>query len=91
MARVEAKQAVRKKSQVEVLPFGKLNYQILGVGLVVIILGFVALAQKPWDGFMPLVIAPVLLVVGYCVIIPVGILYRKKNPAETSAILSKEN
>jgi hypothetical protein len=60
------------------LPFTKRNYQILGLGLLVIVLGYVALSQSPWDGTMPLVVAPILLVLGYCVIIPFGILYRSK-------------
>ena len=69
------------------LPFTKRNYQILGLGLLVIILGYVALSQSPWDGTMPLVVAPILLVLGYCVIIPLGILYREKSetqPAPTA-------
>ncbi len=85
MARAEQKTAVRKKSPSESLPFGKENYQILGVGLLLIILGYVALAQQPWDGTMPLLVAPILLVVGYCVVIPIGILYRKRVPAANSA------
>ncbi len=28
---------------------------------------------------MPLVVAPILLVLGYCVVIPFGILYRQKK------------
>jgi len=37
------------------------------------------LAQDPWDGFMALVVAPILLVLGYCVVIPMGILFRPKQ------------
>ncbi len=85
MARVEQKSAVRKKSQSESLPFGTENYQILGIGLLLIILGYVALAQEPWDGTMPLLVAPILLVVGYCVVIPIGILYRKRVPATNNS------
>jgi hypothetical protein len=29
------------------------------------------------EGVLPTVVAPILLVLGYCVIIPIGILYRK--------------
>ena len=81
MARIEQKPS-RKKTQPEHLPFTKTNYQILFLGLLVIALGYFALSQEPWDGTMPLVVAPILLVLGYCVIIPVGILYRKKQEAE---------
>jgi hypothetical protein len=79
MARVTAKVAAKRKPTPATLPFSKKNYQILGIGLLTIILGYVALSQQPWDGTMPLVVAPILLVVGYCVIIPFGILYRQKK------------
>ncbi len=81
MARVEKTAPAKRKSIVEALPFTKTNYQILGVGLLLIVLGYVALAQAPWDGTMALVVAPILLVLGYCVVIPVGILYRRKAAA----------
>ena len=85
MARVTAKVAAKRKSPSATLPFKKRNYQILGIGLLTIVLGYVALSQQPWDSTMPLVVAPILLVLGYCVIIPLGILYRHKsvNPAPT--------
>ena len=79
MARVTAKVAAKRKATPATLPFSKKNYQILGIGLLTIILGYVALSQQPWDGTMPLVVAPILLVLGYCVIIPFGILYRTKK------------
>jgi hypothetical protein len=82
MARVAAKVSAKRKMSSMALPFTKRNYQILGLGLVVIILGYVALSQSPWDGTMPLVVAPILLVLGYCVIIPLGILYREKSEAQ---------
>ena len=31
------------------------------------------------DGFLPTVVAPVLLIFGYCVVVPVGILYTDKG------------
>lgn len=86
MARVTSKVASKRKSASVPLPFTKRNYQILGFGLVLIIAGYFALSQPPWDGTMPLVIAPILLVLGYCVVIPIGILYREKSsPVPPSA------
>ena len=71
---------VRKAGlKVEGLPFTTLNYQIFALGIAVIILGYIALAQPPADSFMSLTVAPILLVLGYCVIIPVAILYQKKK------------
>jgi hypothetical protein len=69
----------KRKRVAESLPFKKINYQIIGLGIFLIILGYVALAQEPWDGFLPLVVAPILLVLGYCVVIPFGILYRSRE------------
>jgi hypothetical protein len=82
MARIEKRIVDKQKAFVEALPFKKSNYQILGSGLLCIILGYIALAQEPWDGTMPLVVAPILLVLGYCIIIPIGILFRKRTSVE---------
>ena len=62
--------------------FGKTNLLFFAIGLGLIILGFIALAQGPWDSFSSLTIAPVLLVLGYCVIIPLAILYKKKQKSD---------
>ena len=72
------------------LPFTKRNYQILGLGLLVIIMGYAALSQSPWDGTMPLVVAPILLVLGYCVVVPFGILYRSKSEQQPLQASSTE-
>jgi cbb3-type cytochrome oxidase subunit 3 len=61
------------------LPFVKENYYLFGIGLFVILIGYIALAHGPWNSFSSLTLAPILLVIGYCVIIPVAILYRKKQ------------
>jgi hypothetical protein len=82
MARIEKRITAKQKIFGGGLPFTKLNYQILGAGILCIILGYVALAQDPWDGTMPLVVAPILLVLGYCVVIPIGILFRRNTKAE---------
>jgi uncharacterized membrane protein HdeD (DUF308 family) len=82
MARIEKRIASKQKALVVALPFTKSNYQILGSGILCIVLGYIALAQEPWDGTMPLVVAPILLVLGYCVLIPIGILFRRHTSTE---------
>jgi hypothetical protein len=78
MAKVVSRSdAKRKAKKDEKLPLAKENFLIVGVGVVVIIIGYLALAKGPIEGFMPLVFAPIMLVLGYCVIIPLGILYKK--------------
>ncbi len=79
MAKIEKSKPVRKLKKEDVFPFGRENYLILLAGLIVIILGYLALSEKTVEGFLPLTAAPILLVLGYCVNIPVGIMYRKKN------------
>jgi ABC-type polysaccharide/polyol phosphate export permease len=83
MTRKETRDISKRKALTEILPFTKINYQIFGFGILLIILGYIALGQEPWDGSMPLIVAPILLVLGYCVVIPFGILYRKRKETET--------
>lgn len=52
------------------LDFGRTNYLLLGIGFVAVVIGFVLLAQRERS------LAPVLLVAGYCLLIPAGLLYR---------------
>jgi len=61
----------RKGTVVAGPDFGRRNYMILGAGILTIIIGFVLLALGD------ITISPILLVLGYCVIIPVGILIPK--------------
>jgi hypothetical protein len=53
--------------------FGKRNYILFAVGLLVIIAGFIFL------GTGDTVFAPIFLVLGYCVIIPVAIIIKDKK------------
>jgi uncharacterized membrane protein HdeD (DUF308 family) len=53
--------------------FTRKNYLTLLAGLVVIIMGYITLRMGS------ITLAPLLLVLGYCVIIPIGILLRPKR------------
>jgi hypothetical protein len=68
----------RRALRDESLPLSRKNFLILGAGLVVIAAGYLAMLEGSVEGFMPLVVAPILLVTGYCVLIPLGILYRQR-------------
>ncbi|MCU0373386.1 MAG: hypothetical protein MUE56_09120 [Ignavibacteria bacterium] len=59
--------------------FTNRNYMIIGIGIVLIIIGYVFMSENSVDGFLPTVVAPILLVLGYIVVVPIGILYRDKN------------
>jgi hypothetical protein len=79
MAKIEKVRVGGKSRKEGPFPFGRENYLILLAGVAVIILGYLALSGDTVEGFMPLTLAPILLVIGYCVIIPVGIMYRRKD------------
>lgn len=86
MAKIDKGRPVRKSRKDELFPFGRENYLILLAGVAVIVVGYLALSGDTVEGFLPLTVAPILLVLGYCVIIPVGIMYRRKDrPAAQSA------
>ena len=80
------KSRIQKRKIKKELPlaFGKMNYILLTVGVVVILAGFYALSQPPIMGTMPLVVAPILLILAYCVILPISIMYRKKEKPTVS-------
>jgi hypothetical protein len=71
-----------KKKEDTSLPFVKANYLLFALGLFLLVVGYVALSQKPWNSFLSLTLAPILLVLAYCVLIPLAILYKKKEKKE---------
>ena len=80
MAKKEKKKfkgSMAKKSGA--LPFHSENYILFGIGLLLIVIGYIALSRGPWNSFWSLTLAPILLVLGYCVVIPIAILYRKRK------------
>ncbi len=63
------------------IPFTSKNLKIFVAGLLVIGLGYVLLSIPPADGFLSLTMAPILLVLGYCVIIPMSLLLKDTDPS----------
>ncbi len=61
------------------LPYSERNIWLFGLGLITIVLGYIFLSLPPVDGFMSLTLAPLLLVLGYCVFIPIALLSRQKE------------
>ena len=68
-----------KAKDKSVLPFTSKNYILFAIGLFVIVLGYITL------GYGSITLAPILLVLGYCVIIPIAIIINggKQKPPET--------
>lgn len=57
----------------------KKNILLVGLGILLLVIGFVCLAQGPANNPISLTVAPIVLVVAYLVVIPIGILWNGKN------------
>jgi len=79
----KAKKPATKQKKEITFPLDKQNFMIIGAGIVVIIIGYIIMSQNSVDGFLPTVVAPIVLLLGYCVIIPYGIL--RRNSVESGA------
>lgn len=73
---------IQQEARTIVWPFGRKNYLLFAVALVVISIGYVLLGQ----GSMTL--APLLLVVGYCALVPWAILAKDKSKYPTGDALN---
>jgi len=60
------------------------NIMLIAFGILMIVIGFVCLGHGPVNGPVSLTIAPVILVLAYLVVIPVGILWKGKNQDQKS-------
>ena len=59
-------------------PFNKTNYAIFGIGIIVIIIGYLIISFNEVNSVASTKIGPLMLFVGYCVIITISIIYNKK-------------
>ena len=60
-------------------PFNKINYMLFVIGLVSIVLGYIVIANNDVDSIASTKIGPVILFIGYCIIIPISIIYKPKK------------
>ena len=61
------------------LPFTKTNYLLFIAGLIVIFLGYVLMGTGELNSTQSLTVSPIVLLLGYLVIIPIAILFKKKD------------
>ncbi len=61
--------------------YTKVNFYLILSGVLSIVLGYLILyfTKDNWDNPLALNVAPILFVVGYLVLIPIGLLYKKKE------------
>ena len=79
------KRNIRKPKKI-VSPFNvywnKKNFIFLFIGLVIIISCFILMSVGSWDSFPSLFISPVVLVIGYLIILPASVLITGKHEEE---------
>lgn len=95
--KIQGKPIVKKSSKQSVVwkfPMAKQNVMILAIGVGVILLGYALMAigitNEPahvtgkWNNTLSVDVAPIVLVIGYCFIIPYGIykVYSDKSESE---------
>ena len=57
----------------------KKNLILIGIGILLLIIGFICLGTGPADNPVSLSVAPIILTIAYVVIIPLRILYSGKD------------
>jgi hypothetical protein len=95
-ASISVTAAKKVKSSVKwIMPFGKVNYVLFGGALAAIIIGYLLMATgitsdpqkylETWANPMAIVVAPTVLVLAYCVLIPLAIMRRDTPKPEEQA------
>ena len=59
--------------------FSTINYVLFGIGLALIIAGFFIMASGEVNSFQSLTLAPIMLFIGYIIVIPAALIYREKS------------
>ena len=59
--------------------FSTINYYLFGIGLALIILGYIVMASGEVNSYQSLTVAPIILFVGYIIFIPAALIYRNNN------------
>jgi hypothetical protein len=72
------------------MPFDAKNMRIIFAGIATIVIGYLVMYFSPTMSTMALTVSPIILLLGYCVIVPIGIMAgirgkRKSSILEPSA------
>ena len=59
--------------------FSTPNYVLFGIGLALIIMGYIIMAAGEVNSFQSLTLAPIMLFIAYIIVIPAALIYRGKS------------
>ena len=68
---------VDKNDKITNWPFNKYNYILFFTGLFIILIGYLIMKLGAVDSFQSVRLAPFLLIVGYLILIPLSIFFKK--------------
>ncbi len=90
MAKAIKKKSVIKSKKVQEVTFSsywnKINYMILAAAVITIVIGYVFMSIGPWNSFPSLDISPVILIIGYLILLPLSILYTKSDSGNKNEV-----
>ena len=58
--------------------FSKINYLLFFAGILFIIIGYIIMSSGETYSFQSLSIAPIMLFIGYIILIPASLIYRRR-------------
>ena len=61
----------------ETWSFSQTNYILFGAGLLIIIVGYIVMATGDTYSSQSLTVAPIMLFIGYIILIPASLIYKK--------------
>ena len=67
----------RIQNSMENWSFTYVNYWLFFIGITFILIGYLIMYMGGVNSFQTLSLSPALLVIGYCIIIPISIFYKK--------------
>lgn len=95
MTKAVKKRTVKTTKKTFVSPFSiywdKTNYILLFAGILFVIVGFYVMSIGNWDSTASLVVSPIILFIGYIIIFPLSILFRKKSSEEVVETSSEQS
>jgi len=71
--------------------FTRKNYILFGIGILTIVAGYIIMASGEVNSFQSLTLSPIMLFLGYIIIIPAALLYRDKSTLSIEDSEKSEN
>jgi hypothetical protein len=64
--------------------FSIINVKLFAISLIALVIGYVLLAQGPANNPLSKSVAPIILVLSYCVLIPLSIVFSGKHKGSSA-------